>query len=491
MRMRPKPLDQIDPQRAWQPWRPDSIRPFDVRWAGHLFRRAAFGGTPDELRQAVKDGLDATLNRLLKGDPAAAAFEPVIASSGASIAAGGDENDLRGWWLYVMLHSGHPLREKLTLFWHNHFATSIAKVRATTAMWGQNQTLRKHALGSFRAMLADVSRDPAMLIWLDSNRNVRGQPNENYARELMELFTLGIGRYTESDVREAARAFTGWHTDGDRFRFAPRFHDGGRKTVLGQAGPWTGDEVQRIVLSQPAAGLFLARKLYRAFISESTEPPDALLEPLAESLRTSDFDIGRTVAMVLRSQHFFSEHAYRQRIKSPVEHVLGIVRIVRPATQPRELIRPLEQMGQALFAPPNVKGWPGGKAWLNSATMLARQNFAQAMIGETLAAPAPPAGTPAPTDPPAADVALAAPAPHPVMGQAAPFIAWIAEQNLASPAALVDLVTDALLQADVLPAERQRLIDFAAAGNPQGAQREQRIAEVAHAVMSLPEFALA
>src|SRR5437879_1664407 len=176
-------------ERAWEPWRPEKGQRFNLRWAGHLYRRAAFGGTLDELRKAVKDGPDAAIDRLVQGDAEAASLEALIATSGASIAQG-DIANLRGWWLYGMPNGGHPLREKMTLLWHNNFATSFAKVQKTQSMYAQNQLLRKHALGSFKAMVAEISRDPAMLVWLDANRNVKGQANENYARELMELFTL-------------------------------------------------------------------------------------------------------------------------------------------------------------------------------------------------------------------------------------------------------------------------------------------------------------
>jgi hypothetical protein len=481
-------LDQIDPQQAWETWKPDATRPFDVRWAGHLYRRAAFGGTMDELRRAVKEGPDATVARLLKGDADAANYEPLIAASGASIAQGGDEKDLRGWWLYAMLHSGHPLREKMALFWHNHFATSIAKVRSAAAMFAQNQVLRKHALGSFRAMLSEVSRDPAMLIWLDSNRNVKGQPNENYARELMELFTLGVGHYSETDVREAARAFTGWHTDGELFTFSARFHDAEKKTLLGQTGAWDGTDVQKIVLTQPAAAMFLAGKLYRYFISESADPPKALLEPVAEKLRTSDFDISPAVSMILRSRLFFSEHAYRQRIKSPVEYVIGVVRTVRPSAAPRELVTPMEAMGQSLFAPPNVKGWVGGKAWLNSATVLARQNFAESMLGGSVTPP-----TPAPPAVESPVVFEAVPAAPPVPPPGAPpseFDAFVEKEKPDKPEAIVDLLADVFLQSDILPADRKKLIEFVAQGDPKNADRQQRIRETAHALMTMAEYSL-
>ena len=170
-----------------------------------------------------------------------------------------------------MLQGGHPLREKMTLFWHNHFATSLAKVQDPALMFRQNGLLRQHALGRFGPFLQAMSKDPAMLVWLDSNTNVKGRPNENYARELMELFSLGVGHYTEQDIREAARAFTGWRTDGEGFAFDARLHDGGPKTVLGQTGAWDGGDVVRIVLEQPAAARFLVRKLYHFLVSEKAD----------------------------------------------------------------------------------------------------------------------------------------------------------------------------------------------------------------------------
>jgi hypothetical protein len=495
-------LDRVDPVRAWQPWQPDDNQPWSLRWAGHLYRRAGFGGNLAELRRAVKDGPHPTIDRLLAGDPEAKSYESLLNDTGASIAKGEDEAGLRGWWLYAMLNSGHPLRERMTLFWHNHFATSIAKVRGTEAMYAQNQTLRRHALGNFRSMLADVSRDPAMLVWLDSNRNVKGQANENYAREVMELFTLGTGRYTESDIREAARAFTGWHTDGEKFTFAPRFHDDRQKKFLGQAGNWDGTDIQRIILSQPSAALFLVRKLYACLIAESPSPPDSLLEPLAERFWQSDYDIGDLVGTMLRSGHFFSEYAYRRRIKSPVEHVLGVVRAVKPNAAPRELVQPLEAMGQSLFAPPNVKGWPGGRAWLNSATVLARQNFAQAMTAGPTPPPigrpgseAPPGTPPSPAPPPSAGQIVFVgpelpPAPPPTPLSSDGIVGIVEQEKISEPAAVVRLLADLLVQGDVTEETRKRLAAFFADGKPEKAVWQQRVRETTHALLTLPEYTL-
>ena len=329
-------LDQIDPAEAWKPWQPTDSDPWSRKWAAHLYRCAAFGAGREDLIEADRLGPQGTLDLLLNGRPYAGEIEETLVDIGRIAAERDDSGEqLRGWWLYCMLQGGHPLREKLTLFWHNHFATSLAKVQDTTLMFRQNCLLRKHGPGRFGPLLQAISRDGAMLVWLDSNSNVKGKPNENYARELMELFSLGVGHYTEKDIREAARAFTGWRTDGESFTFDPRLHDDGRKTVLGQTGAWDGGDVVRIVLEQPAAARFLVRKLYHAFISEKSVPPDALLEPLCESFRKSDYDIAALVRTILASRHFYSAHAFRQRIKGPVEYVLGAVRWCTVATAKR------------------------------------------------------------------------------------------------------------------------------------------------------------
>src|SRR5262245_3111074 len=320
-------LDKIDPARAWQPWRPSPADPWGRKWAAHLYRRAAFGASRAELIQAERLGHQGTLDLLLRGRPEAEEAREALADAGR-VAAGDGEERLRGWWLYAMLHSAHPLREKLTLFWHNHFATSDDKVQSAPLMFRQNCLLREHALGKFGPFLQAISKDPAMLVWLDSNRNVKGAPNENYAREVMELFSLGVGNYTVKDIKEAARAFTSWHTDSDGFRFNARAHDDGTKTVLGQKGVWDGGDVVRIVLAQPAAARFLVRKLYHFLVSETAEPPAALLEPLCVAFRKSDHDVAALVRTMLSSRHFYSAHAFRQRVKGPVEFVLGAVQAV-------------------------------------------------------------------------------------------------------------------------------------------------------------------
>src|SRR5262249_37627222 len=227
-------LDKIDPAAAWQPWQPTPADPWSRKWAAHLYRRAGFGPSRNDLIEAERLGTTGTIELLLSGRPQNEEVVKTLNDIGRVAAARDDGGEqIRGWWLYAMFQGGHPLREKMTLFWHNHFATSMVKVQSPEMMFRQNGLLRSHALGKFGPFLQDISRDGAMLVWLDSNSNVKGKPNENYAREVMELFSLGVGNYTEKDIREAARAFTGWQAHGGKYRFEARLHDDGQKTVLG------------------------------------------------------------------------------------------------------------------------------------------------------------------------------------------------------------------------------------------------------------------
>jgi hypothetical protein len=506
-------LEQIDPALAWQPWRPTSEDPWGRKWSAHLYRRAGFGAGREDLDEAERLGPEGTLDLLLRGRPEAQEIAETLMDVGR-IAAASDEGgaQLRGWWLYGMLQGGHPLREKMTLFWHNHFATSLAKVLDPELMFRQNGLLREHALGRFGPMLQAISKDPAMLVWLDSNTNIKGRPNENYARELMELFSLGVGHYTEGDIREAARAFTGWRVDGAGFAFDARLHDGGPKTFLGQTGAWDGGDVVRIVLVQPAAARFLVRKLYRFLVSEKAEPPDSLLEPLCEGFRRSDYDIAGLLRTILASRHFYSSHAFRQRVKGPVEYVLGAVQSVyrryaegdadyRPLPQ-QVLVARIEAMGQSLFAPPNVKGWPGGTTWLNTSTMLERDNFAEALAMGTLwprsspEAGARDEGTPSPVLARLVRKVTGSAAPTESPEEPAPPRAFDParlpdEERASQPVAIVGALLDHYLPGGVRPEARARLVAFAAAGRPDGPALRRRVREIVHAILTMAEYQLA
>jgi uncharacterized protein (DUF1800 family) len=371
--------ESIDPRWAWQPYQPSEQEPWDLKKVGHLYRRAAFGATWSDLEAGLQAGPRKAIDGLLQGGPGQEDFDHQTAPLAQSAAKANSAPEARAWWLYRMLYSPHPLREKLTLFWHNHFATSNAKVQNIGFMLGQYQLMQRQCLGSFRALLLEMSKDPAMMVWLDTRVSKKGKPNENYAREVMELFSLGIGHYTEPDIREAARAFTGWDLANGKAVFHPNQHDDAEKTVLGQRGKWSADDIIRICLEQKSAPSFIAGKLYRFLISETEPATPELLEPIADQFRQSDYNIGALVETMLRSSLFFSTRVYRTRIKSPVDFVLGIVRPLEGRIGTGALAVALQQLGQDLFHPPSVKGWDGGPAWLNAQTLLVRQNLALAL----------------------------------------------------------------------------------------------------------------
>ena len=374
--------DRIDATWAWEPYRPSKDIPWDIKRVGHLFRRAAFGATYGQLQQALKDGADKTIDRLLTGGPRDERFEKSQEDMAAAIVTGNNQQQLRAWWLLSMVNSPHPLVEKLTLFWHNHFATSTAKVQSARFMLGQYRLMRRHAIGSFAEMLQEMSKDPAMMVWLDTRGSKKGNPNENYARELMELFSLGIGNYTEMDIREAARAFTGWDIQGTAVVFNANEHDDGEKTVLGKTGKFKGEDIVRICLDQPACPQFIVTKFFRFMVSETVPATPELIESLAAKFKASGYDFGVVVKTVLRSNLFFSPQVYRTRIKSPVDFGVGVVHALEGRmfterhTGATQLAVELDKLGQNVFSPPSVKGWDGAQAWLNGQTLLYRQNLA-------------------------------------------------------------------------------------------------------------------
>jgi uncharacterized protein (DUF1800 family) len=376
--------EPIDPRWAWEPYRPTPQSPWDLTKVGHLYRRAGFGATWPELERGIADGPERAVNEILAGGPPDPDFDRLVAETRSAVAAGNNGEAAAAWWLYRMLYGRHPLREKLTLFWHNHFATSNAKVQNASDMLAQYDLLHRHALGHFSKLLREMSTDRAMMVWLDTALSKKGMPNENYARELMELFSLGIGNYTETDVREAARAFTGWslRSRPDMAKevvFTADQHDDGVKDVLGQSGRWKPEDIVRICLEQKSAPFFIVGKLVRFFVSETVPLTPELLEPLAEQYRKSEYDTGALVGTILRSNLFFSPAAYRTCVKSPVDFTLGIVRALEGRLGTTALSRALEGLGQHLFYPPSVKGWDGGQAWLNGQTLLFRQNLALAL----------------------------------------------------------------------------------------------------------------
>jgi uncharacterized protein (DUF1800 family) len=274
-----------------------------------------------------------------------------------------------------------PLQEKLTLFWHGHFATSAVKVRDAYFMWRQIQTFRELACGNWLEMLRAVATDPAMLIWLDQAQSRKEHPNENFARECMELFSLGEGHFTEKDVTEAARAMTGWslERDTEKYRYRPFIHDTGIKTLLGTTGPLNGRDALEIIVAQPQAARFITGKLWSFFASDSPEAP--LIDALAETFRAHDNHFKPLLQTMFRCQEFYAPSLIRAQVKSPVQWLIGSVRMLERSVPPAIVsAQMLRNLGQDLLNPPNVKGWDGGLSWITTNTLLSRYNQAQALV---------------------------------------------------------------------------------------------------------------
>jgi uncharacterized protein (DUF1800 family) len=364
--------------------------------ARHLLNRTGFGATQAEIEHYVGMSREEAAKALL-GTARTATLTPPPAAIVATGplryprrgAGASDEElktfrqqqvreglELRGWWVGEMLSTPSPLTERMTLFWHNHFVSSQQKVKLAELMYRQNVTLRAQALGNFGAMLHALARDPAMIVYLDSAQNRKGAPNENFARELMELFSLGEGNYGESDVKEAARAFTGWSLDRERgeFVFRRAVHDYGTKTVLGKTGNFDGDDVIDILLAQPSTAEFVSRKLWREFVSP--DPDAAEVKRIAARFRDSGYDIRTVLYALLTSDAFYARENRGTLVKSPVDLVVGTMR--QFGMHPGDTIPfavAAAGMGQNLFSPPNVRGWPGQQAWINTSSLLARKQF--------------------------------------------------------------------------------------------------------------------
>ena len=377
--------------------------------ARHLLDRTGFGATNVEIERLVGISREQAAKIVLAGARSSALTPPPPWTAAPGPLryprAGASDADrktfrreqvregleLRGWWIGEMLATPSQLTERMTLFWHNHFVSSQQKVRLAELMYRQNVTLRANALGNFGTMLHAIARDPAMIVYLDSARNRSGAPNENFARELMELFTLGEGHYGESDVKEAARAFTGWSLDRDsgEFRFRPLLHDYGSKTVLGKTGRFDGDDVVDILLARPETAEFVVRKLWREFVSPDPDPAE--VSRIAARFRDSKYDIRTALYALLTSDAFYAPERRGALIKSPVDLVVGTLHQfdLRPGNTIPFAVA-VAGMGQNLFSPPNVKGWPGQEAWINASTLLARKQFLDKLFradGTVIAAP--------------------------------------------------------------------------------------------------------
>jgi uncharacterized protein (DUF1800 family) len=503
------------------------LTPADNTWtlaeAAHLLNRAGFGGTPAEIKTLHALGRIKAVDGLLTPDepesvfppPAWATQEQALAdmrmraqqfqetrraarNSTAEEAdrarreaqkAAQQENrqhalEAQAWWFRRMLQTRAPLREKMVLFWHDHFATSIQKVKQTVLMVWQNQLFRRHAFGSFRELTHAILMDPAMMLYLDTQNSRKGQPNENFAREVMELFTLGEGNYTEQDIREAARAFTGYQIDrfSGKVTHDQRQWDPSDKTVFGRTGPFTGREVIDILFTQPAASRLVPAKLWEFFVAG--EPSTAVIDTLAETFRAADFKIEPLLRRIFLSREFYAETVVRDQIKSPVQFLVGLLKQLEVGAPPIGFpITAQQQLGQVLFMPPNVAGWDWGKAWINTNTLLTRYNLGGLLTkGAGEGMPGMQAGAGKGKERP--------------MGRAmnrgwkGPDYKAIAPPGIRSnPEALVDSLISRFFQGPISQKHRAIFIEYATA-KAGAILTDSEAAELCHLILSTPEYQL-
>jgi len=414
--------DQVAPSEWTDDLAPITNQDWNRARATHLLERAGFGGTPEDIDALAAMSIQAAVQHLVYHknipDPLPAfdhsgvydaGIQPFPPSRPAATRLAKENGEAIGvkvkpsgnrtlqpvvdrffywlrasmleshrvayWWAERMLNSPRPLEEKMTLFWHGHFATSEAKVRDYRKLLQQNELFRNKGTANFRDLLIEVSKDPAMLAFLDAGVNVKGSPNENFAREIMELFTMGVGNYSENDIREAARAFTGWNYDDLKFVVREELHDSGRKTVLGKTGHFDGVNVINIILEKPVSAEFIAAKIYRYFVREDLSP--SLQKQLGVLLKENDYEIAPLLQTIFMSRDFYSRASVGTRIKPPVELVISTYRKMGLQEIPGvpDFNTVTEMLGQRLLFPPTVAGWAQGKSWITPGLLLARGNF--------------------------------------------------------------------------------------------------------------------
>jgi len=381
MRDQTVPAAASDPKWAWAPYQPGDNRPWNLALAAHLLRRAGFAASWSDLQQALADGPQRTVERLLQPQAGFEELERRLEALEASLAVSESaaSDDCAELWLYRMMQARHPLLEKMALFWHGYLAVAGARVGKASLLLQHVRLLRRHALGRFDAMLREVCRDPATLMALDARVNRKASPALEFSGALLGRYTMGAGAFGETDVRDAARAFTGAAVVGGEYRYLAHEHDEAAKTVLGRQGNFGGEDVLRVLLAHPATPRLVVGRLYGWLISETDVPAASLLAPLADSFGR-EYDIAKLAGAMLRSNLFFSAGAYRQRVKSPLEFALGLVGAFQASVAAAPLHRQLAGLGQQLLEPPTREGWPGGRRWLNRFTLVGRSNLAAELL---------------------------------------------------------------------------------------------------------------
>ncbi len=367
---------------------------------GHLLSRASFGADVEELKTLSSFSNDQLVDALLQNNelpdpPDDWVGEPFNYQEFEKLSPQEQQdyfdtnydriNELRAWWFELMLGSAFNLREKMTLFWHGHFTTDIESAFLAQFLYVQNNTLRKNALGNFRTFLKEIYKDPAMLLYLNGNDNYSDQPNENFARELLELFTMGVGNYTENDIKAAARAFTGWQVNPYNLNsfFNPLIHDHGIKQFMGQSGNFDGDKIIDIILEQPQTAKYICTKFYQAFVSR--ELNQGFIDELAELFRSNDYEIKPVLRKIFTSDYFYSNQSSAALIKSPIEMMVSNVRLFSAvSTNVYFLIFATALIDQELMSPPNVAGWPGQRNWISPTTYVTRNTLSEIVINPDL-----------------------------------------------------------------------------------------------------------
>jgi len=476
-------MPEILPKSAWTPYT-----------AAHLLNRAGFGGTPEDVNAVYRLGCPAAVETLLRGNedtdlfPAPSWAVPFDSLEyREKLKSASDEErrklererradeqanivSLRAWWMDRMRYSPHPLREKVTLFFHGHFATSFEKVNSAYLMYVQNEPLRAAGLGSFRDLVKHISRDPAMIRWLDLNQSQKKRPNENFAREVMELFTLGEGNYSETDIQESARAFTGYRVDPRtlEFRYDPNQHDDSEKTFMGRKGPFNGDDIIDIIVEQSACPSFMTRKIFTFFAYENPEPE--VVEVFADIYRASNYNTSALLRAIFLSPIFYSKKAMHSQVKSPVQWMVQTSKALDvPTPGGAALEGAMRQMGQVLFQPPNVKGWDGNRAWISTSTLLFRYNLAAYFVNGK---------------PPALE-GMGGKKSEPIRIS----IERVAPQpTRADPDAVLDAVAFRMFNAPLTPADRARFLVFLEERRDR--LDDHTIRDLMLLMMSSPEFQL-
>jgi len=451
-----------------------------VELMSHLYRRAGFGATRDQLEAALDRGYEASVEGLLHPENAPPLEEDLIYRYWPDMKESRQIDPAQSLWVYRMINTQRPLEEKLALFWHHLFATGFGKLNHAKVMTNQVTMLRKHALGDFRTLLVEISRDPAMIFWLDNHTNTKRVHNENYGRELLELFSMGIGNYSEDDVKNCARAFTGWSLKPTipaaqpygrfdwEFEFRSDLHDYSDKEFLGERGAFDGTDIIDIIVRQPSTAHFVARRLYLYFVSDT--PDQAAIDELAQVYFDSNYDIREMMRSLLLSDYFRSEDAYYAKVRSPAEHVAGIMRFVEDFTFPKHGIRDISlecrYMGQDLLNPPSVEGWHVGKEWIDTGILVERINFAAAQVGD-----------------------IDKPGIRKVIER-------LRARGELTPEQLVDACVDLIGPLRIRDTTRGALVDFAAKGGnlvltPGDRNAEQRVGEMLSMIVATREFQLA